>query len=168
MSVPSLLAFFIPDARSIAYRPRSAWNHNSVLLTVWPKRPWGPISPIYPGQGCVAKSYAQVFRSGRIPLRAHRVFGGSISRENRVPSGFSSGIVGISPSPHPARDASVALSRSLNISSISRGTPGSRSKRPENLYLILQYPQVVHFEWGEFTEFYVNALKYFVVTCYDP
>ena len=30
----------ILDARSIAYPPGSAWNHNFILLTAWPKRPW--------------------------------------------------------------------------------------------------------------------------------
>src|SRR5208337_956183 len=35
-----------------------------VLLTAWPKRPWAPIPPIYPGQGCVAKSWPQEHSSG--------------------------------------------------------------------------------------------------------
>ena len=29
----------------------------SVLLTAWPRRPWGPIHPIYPGRRCVVKSW---------------------------------------------------------------------------------------------------------------
>ncbi len=41
MSVSSLLAFLIPDARSIAYRPRSAWNHNLRLADGVAKTPLG-------------------------------------------------------------------------------------------------------------------------------
>ncbi len=56
MSVPSLLAFLIPDARSIAYPRGVRGIIISNLLTAWPRRPWEPLPPIYPGQGCMAKS----------------------------------------------------------------------------------------------------------------
>ena len=73
MSVPSLLAFLIPDARSIAYPRGVRGIMTSVLLTAWPRRPWGPIPPIYPGQGCVAKSWPQELSSGL--LRTERLSG---------------------------------------------------------------------------------------------
>jgi len=41
MSVPSHLAFLIPDVRSIAYPPRSAWNHNFLLAYGVAKTPLG-------------------------------------------------------------------------------------------------------------------------------
>jgi len=41
MSVPSLLAFLIPDARYIAYPPGSAWNHNFRLAYGVAKTPLG-------------------------------------------------------------------------------------------------------------------------------
>jgi len=41
MYVPSLLAFLIPDARSIAYPLRSAWNHNFRLAYGVAKTPLG-------------------------------------------------------------------------------------------------------------------------------
>src|SRR5271157_213960 len=40
-SFPSLLAFLIPDARSIAYPPRSAWSHNLRLAYGVAKTPLG-------------------------------------------------------------------------------------------------------------------------------
>ncbi len=44
--------------RGLSHTPRGVRGIiTSFLLTAWPRRPWGPIPPIYPGQGCVAKSW---------------------------------------------------------------------------------------------------------------
>ena len=44
--------------RGLSHTPRGVREIiTSALLTAWPRCPRGPILPIYPGQGCVAKSW---------------------------------------------------------------------------------------------------------------